>query len=224
MTAAEWFASGRRIPYDPGSARVLSGKEAAATPGHPRWLGLDGSEDLVEAGNLTYASGETRHSSRQLPRGIYPRPDPASSPAVRINRAAPLPTARPTASLSASVSDSPSISRTVVDRRRVWCIERSQVIFTGRFAVRTALDAPRPVLRDLVSTGWRHSEGPSDSRISCQDHFGSLNATDPARWHELSRRRVRRGDARLPRDRATGHRRRRSAPTRRSWRDLRGRV
>jgi lactoylglutathione lyase len=43
--------------------------------------------------------------------------------------------------------------------RGVCCIERSQVIFTGRFAVGTALDAPRPVLRDLVSTGWRHSEG-----------------------------------------------------------------
>ena len=32
VTAAEWFAGGRRIPYDPGSARVLSGDEAAATP------------------------------------------------------------------------------------------------------------------------------------------------------------------------------------------------
>jgi len=33
VTAAEWFAGGRRIPYDPGSARVLTEKEAAATPG-----------------------------------------------------------------------------------------------------------------------------------------------------------------------------------------------
>jgi pimeloyl-ACP methyl ester carboxylesterase len=33
VTAAEWFAGGQRIPYDPGSARVLTEKEAAATPG-----------------------------------------------------------------------------------------------------------------------------------------------------------------------------------------------
>ncbi len=32
VTAAEWFAGGRRIPYDPESARVLTEKEAAATP------------------------------------------------------------------------------------------------------------------------------------------------------------------------------------------------
>jgi pimeloyl-ACP methyl ester carboxylesterase len=32
VTAAEWFAGGQRIPYDPGSARVLSDNEAAATP------------------------------------------------------------------------------------------------------------------------------------------------------------------------------------------------
>jgi pimeloyl-ACP methyl ester carboxylesterase len=32
VTAAEWFAGGRRIPYDPGSARILSDDEAAATP------------------------------------------------------------------------------------------------------------------------------------------------------------------------------------------------
>ena len=32
VTAAEWFAGGRRIPYDPRSARVLT-EEAAATPG-----------------------------------------------------------------------------------------------------------------------------------------------------------------------------------------------
>src|SRR5260221_260173 len=31
-TAAEWFAGGQRVPYDPGSARVLTEKEAAATP------------------------------------------------------------------------------------------------------------------------------------------------------------------------------------------------
>ena len=33
VTAAEWFAGGERIPYDPGSARVLGETEAAATPG-----------------------------------------------------------------------------------------------------------------------------------------------------------------------------------------------
>jgi pimeloyl-ACP methyl ester carboxylesterase len=33
VTAAEWFAGGQRIPYDPESARVLTEQEAAATPG-----------------------------------------------------------------------------------------------------------------------------------------------------------------------------------------------
>jgi len=33
VTAAEWFAGGQRIGYDPGSARVLTGEEGAATPG-----------------------------------------------------------------------------------------------------------------------------------------------------------------------------------------------
>src|SRR2546429_201680 len=33
VTAAEWFGSGQRIPYDPESARVLTEKEAVATPG-----------------------------------------------------------------------------------------------------------------------------------------------------------------------------------------------
>src|SRR5215813_15552628 len=32
VTAAEWFAGGQRIPYDPGSAQVLTEEEAAATP------------------------------------------------------------------------------------------------------------------------------------------------------------------------------------------------
>jgi pimeloyl-ACP methyl ester carboxylesterase len=32
VTAAEWFAGGQRIPYDPESARVLTEDEAAATP------------------------------------------------------------------------------------------------------------------------------------------------------------------------------------------------
>jgi pimeloyl-ACP methyl ester carboxylesterase len=33
VTAAEWFAGGQRIPYDPQSARVLTAEEAAATLG-----------------------------------------------------------------------------------------------------------------------------------------------------------------------------------------------
>jgi pimeloyl-ACP methyl ester carboxylesterase len=33
VTAAQWFAGGQRIPYDPGHARVLTEEEAAATPG-----------------------------------------------------------------------------------------------------------------------------------------------------------------------------------------------
>ena len=33
VTAAEWFAGGQRIPYDPEAARVLTEKQAAATPG-----------------------------------------------------------------------------------------------------------------------------------------------------------------------------------------------
>jgi pimeloyl-ACP methyl ester carboxylesterase len=33
VTAAEWFAGGRRVPYDPQSARVLTEQEAAAAPG-----------------------------------------------------------------------------------------------------------------------------------------------------------------------------------------------
>ena len=33
VTASEWFAGGRRIPYEPESARVLTEEEAAATPG-----------------------------------------------------------------------------------------------------------------------------------------------------------------------------------------------
>jgi pimeloyl-ACP methyl ester carboxylesterase len=33
VTAAEWFAGGQRIPYDPESARVVTEEEVAATPG-----------------------------------------------------------------------------------------------------------------------------------------------------------------------------------------------
>jgi hypothetical protein len=33
VTAAQWFAGGQRIPYDPESARVPTEEPAAATPG-----------------------------------------------------------------------------------------------------------------------------------------------------------------------------------------------
>ena len=33
VTAAEWFAGGQRIPYDPAAGHVLTGREAAAEPG-----------------------------------------------------------------------------------------------------------------------------------------------------------------------------------------------
>jgi hypothetical protein len=61
--------------------------------------------------------------------------------------------------------------RDVEELLGVCSIELSQVIFAGRFAVGTALGAPRPVRRDLVSTGWRHSEGlptvRSPAKITC---------------------------------------------------------
>src|SRR4051794_10906950 len=36
VTAAEWFAGGKRIWYDPRSARVLTEEEATAAPGAVR--------------------------------------------------------------------------------------------------------------------------------------------------------------------------------------------
>src|SRR5262249_25565442 len=42
VTAAECFAGGQRIPYDPASARVLTEKEAAATPGEATILTFPG--------------------------------------------------------------------------------------------------------------------------------------------------------------------------------------
>jgi hypothetical protein len=39
VTAAEWFAGGQRIPYDPQSVHVLTEEEAAATPGSLRVFG-----------------------------------------------------------------------------------------------------------------------------------------------------------------------------------------
>jgi pimeloyl-ACP methyl ester carboxylesterase len=53
VTAAEWFAGGRRIPYDPESGRVVTEDEAAATPGGLRVFervaagGQDADEETV---------------------------------------------------------------------------------------------------------------------------------------------------------------------------------
>jgi pimeloyl-ACP methyl ester carboxylesterase len=53
VSAAEWFAGGRRIWYDPGSVQVLTEGEAAAAPGALRVFermaaaGQDGDEDSV---------------------------------------------------------------------------------------------------------------------------------------------------------------------------------
>ena len=51
VTAAEWFAGGQRIWYDPGSARVLTGEEAALviTDDDCRWI--EKSFDEVIAGS-----------------------------------------------------------------------------------------------------------------------------------------------------------------------------
>ena len=58
VTAAEWFAGGQRIPYDPGSARVLTGDEAAATPGALRvFERVSGTERDADAGWLTMLPG-----------------------------------------------------------------------------------------------------------------------------------------------------------------------
>jgi pimeloyl-ACP methyl ester carboxylesterase len=48
VTAAEWFAGGQRIPYDPESARVLTEEEAAATAGSLRIF-----ERVVEAEDMS---------------------------------------------------------------------------------------------------------------------------------------------------------------------------
>ena len=58
VTAAEWFAGGQRIPYDPGSARVLTGEEAAATPGALRvFERVSGAERDADAVWLTMLPG-----------------------------------------------------------------------------------------------------------------------------------------------------------------------
>jgi pimeloyl-ACP methyl ester carboxylesterase len=58
VTAAEWFAGGQRIPYDPGSARVLTQEEAAATPGALRaFERVSGAEPDADAVWLTMLPG-----------------------------------------------------------------------------------------------------------------------------------------------------------------------
>jgi len=51
VTAAEWFASGQRIPYDPATRRVLSAAEADRTSGalrvFERVVGREGSADTM---------------------------------------------------------------------------------------------------------------------------------------------------------------------------------
>jgi pimeloyl-ACP methyl ester carboxylesterase len=57
VTAAEWFAGGQRIPYDPGSARVLSGEQAAETPGALRVFERLATEQGADAVWLTLLPG-----------------------------------------------------------------------------------------------------------------------------------------------------------------------
>jgi hypothetical protein len=61
VTAAEWFASGQRIPYDPASARVLNEQEAATTPGalrvFQRVVAAAGHTRQCEAYGLAAAQG-----------------------------------------------------------------------------------------------------------------------------------------------------------------------
>ena len=58
VTAAEWFAGGQRIPYDPGSARVLTEEEAAATSGALRvFERVSGAERDADAVWLTMLPG-----------------------------------------------------------------------------------------------------------------------------------------------------------------------
>jgi len=58
VTAAEWFAGGQRIPYDPWSARVLTEEEAAATPGALRvFERVRGAERDADAVWLTMLPG-----------------------------------------------------------------------------------------------------------------------------------------------------------------------
>jgi pimeloyl-ACP methyl ester carboxylesterase len=58
VTAAEWFAGGQRIPYDPGSARVLTEEEATTIPGALRvFQRVSGAERDADAVWLTMLPG-----------------------------------------------------------------------------------------------------------------------------------------------------------------------
>ena len=80
VTAAEWFAGGERIWYDPGSARVLTEKEAAATPGALRvFQRVAGAEQDADTVWLTLLPGFPDGSygwaqvDRMLGDGLGPR-------------------------------------------------------------------------------------------------------------------------------------------------------
>ena len=58
VPAAEWFAGGRRIPYDPASARTLTEEQAAAAPGALRvFERVAGAAQDADAGWLTLLPG-----------------------------------------------------------------------------------------------------------------------------------------------------------------------
>jgi hypothetical protein len=102
-TAAEWFAGGQRIWYDPGSARVLTEEEAAAAPGALRVF-----ERVAAAGHdantvwLTLLPGYPDGSygwaqaDRMLGEGLGPRL--YAEPAGRVTRTSPGTTRTPPSS------------------------------------------------------------------------------------------------------------------------------
>src|SRR5262249_45440609 len=81
VTAAEWFAGGQRIPYDPASARVLTEGGAAATPGPLRGFarGVAAAPQDADAVWLTMLPGFPDGSygwaqvDRMLGDGLRPR-------------------------------------------------------------------------------------------------------------------------------------------------------
>ena len=94
VTAAEWFAGGQRIPYDPGSARVLTEEEAAATPGALRvFERVSGAERDADAVWLTVLPGfpDGSYGWAQVDRilGDGPGPRLYVEPVSRSGRATP---------------------------------------------------------------------------------------------------------------------------------------
>ena len=80
VTAAQWFAGGQRVPYDPASSRVLTEKEAAATPGALRvFERLSAAEQDADSVWLTLLPGFPDGSygwaqvDRMLGGGLGPR-------------------------------------------------------------------------------------------------------------------------------------------------------